>query len=87
MDANAHHCPFLNRSDERCGRHLSLDGLPHAFDHCFGHYLACPVYLERLVERRVRQVSSKLVPAPAAAEPGHAIANARVYHRLTIAGR
>ena len=50
-----HHCPFLNRPDDRCAEHFHLDDLGHAFAYCFDHYAACPVYVERLVERRVRQ--------------------------------
>jgi hypothetical protein len=51
----ADHCPFLNRSDCRCGEYLSLDRLGHAFGRCFGQYAACPVYAELLIERRVRR--------------------------------
>ena len=57
------HCPFLNRSDRRCSSFLSLDRITHAFDHCFGEYKACPVYLELLVERRVRRLCGLLSPA------------------------
>ena len=49
------HCPFLNRTDYRCGKHFRLDHLDHAFEFCFDRYTACPTYLERLVERRLRQ--------------------------------
>src|SRR3954451_12536994 len=56
------HCPFLNRSDRRCSSFLSLDRINHAFDHCFGEYKACPVYLELLVERRVRRLCGLLQP-------------------------
>ena len=57
------HCPFLNRSDRRCSSFLSLDRITHAFDHCFGDYKSCPVYLELLVERRVRRLCGLLAPA------------------------
>ena len=57
------HCPFLNRSDRRCSSFLSLDRIAHAFDHCFGEYKSCPVYLELLVERRVRRLCGLLSPA------------------------
>ena len=57
------HCPFLNRSDRRCSSFLSLDRITHAFDHCFGEYKSCPVYLELLVERRVRRLCGLLSPA------------------------
>ena len=49
------HCPFLNRADSRCGEHFHLDQLDHAFEFCFDRYTSCPTYLERLVERRLRQ--------------------------------
>jgi hypothetical protein len=61
------HCPFLNRSDRRCSDCLSLDRIDHAFDYCFGEYKACPVYLELLVERRVRRLCGLLTPPEAAA--------------------
>ena len=49
------HCPFLNRSDARCGNHLSLNHLGSAFDHCFGCYAGCATYQEMLAERRARR--------------------------------
>jgi hypothetical protein len=49
------HCPFLNRTDSRCGSHFTLERLEHAFEYCFDRYNACPVYLELLVERRIRR--------------------------------
>ena len=49
------HCPFLNRSDARCGNHLRLDQLGSAFDHCFGCYAGCATYQEMLAERRDRR--------------------------------
>jgi hypothetical protein len=55
MTDQGHHCPFLNRADSRCSRHFSLDSLGHAFDYCFDSYEGCSVYLELLVERRVRR--------------------------------
>ncbi|HEY7116963.1 MAG TPA: hypothetical protein VH475_10275 [Tepidisphaeraceae bacterium] len=54
-DDRGHHCPFLNRADARCSKHFSLDDLGHAFEYCFGYYEGCGVYLELLVERRVRR--------------------------------
>jgi hypothetical protein len=53
MTEQVHHCPFLNRADNRCSEHFSLDRLGHTFDYCFGYYEGCAVYLELLVERRV----------------------------------
>lgn len=55
MDAKQ--CPFVNRPDARCSGRLSIDSLHHAFDYCFSAYNTCPVYVERLLERRVRQIS------------------------------
>ena len=63
------HCPFLNRSDRRCSSFLSLDRIAHAFEHCFGEYQSCPMYLELLVERRVRRLSGLLAPSDRAAAP------------------
>ena len=63
------HCPFLNRSDRRCASFLKLDRLAHAFDHCFGEYKSCPMYLELLAERRVRRLCGLL--SPAGQESGH----------------
>lgn len=53
-----HHCPFLNRSDERCAGNFSLDRLNHALRHCFGDYASCSTYLELLVERRTRRAAA-----------------------------
>jgi hypothetical protein len=58
MSASVNHCPFLNRTDARCSKHFCLDHLQHAFKFCFDRYKACPVYLELLVERRVRRLSA-----------------------------
>lgn len=75
------HCPFLNRSDRRCSSFLSLDRINHAFDHCFGEYKACPVYLELLVERRVRRLCGLLSPAEQAPTDG---TNRRPVVQLTV---
>lgn len=55
MSERVNHCPFLNRSDDRCATHFSLDRLGSAFDHCFGSYGGCAAYQEMLAERRLRQ--------------------------------
>lgn len=60
MSDRSSHCPFLNRADARCSNHFSLDRLGHAFGYCFGQYQACPVYLELLVERRVRRLTGSV---------------------------
>lgn len=57
MPDTAHHCPFLNRADERCSSHFSLDRLQHAFKFCFDGYKSCPLYLQLFVERQVRRAS------------------------------
>jgi hypothetical protein len=62
MPDHEHHCPFLNRSDSRCGEHLKIDRLGHAFDFCFDVYAACPVYLELLIERRIKSADAPARP-------------------------
>jgi len=62
-DACADHCPFLNRRDARCGKHMSLQGLDHAFNYCFGRYQGCPVYFQMLIERRTRRGEVVRMPA------------------------
>jgi hypothetical protein len=57
MPERGRHCPFLNREDDRCAANFRVGRLTSAFDLCFGNYVACPTYLELLVERRVRQVT------------------------------
>ena len=52
MSERVNHCPFLNRSDARCGTHFSLDRLGSAFDQCFGTYSTCGTYQDMLAERR-----------------------------------
>jgi len=61
MENCAAHCPFLNRHDRRCSKHFSLDRLNSTFDHCFGSYKACSVYMELLVERQVRRATGEIV--------------------------
>ena len=64
------HCPFLNRSDARCGTHFSLDRLGTAFDHCFGCYADCPTYAEMLGERlERRQATTMAYPVSYAVAP------------------
>jgi hypothetical protein len=55
MPERGPHCPFLNKSDDRCSQHFHLDQLNYAFEHCFDRFITCPTYLERLVERRLRR--------------------------------
>ena len=54
------HCPFLNRADARCSDNFSIERLDHAFGYCFGQYRGCRVYLELLVERRVRRTTGRV---------------------------
>ena len=55
MPDTVEHCPFLNRSDERCAENFNIDHLQHAFRFCFGRYKTCPSYIDLLVERRIRR--------------------------------
>jgi hypothetical protein len=66
MSDHVQHCPFLNRSDARCSTNFSLEQLDNAYDYCFGSYAKCSVYLELLVERRLRRVreAAGLLPKP-----------------------
>jgi len=34
---------------------MSLAGLDHAFEYCFGRYQGCSVYFQMLIERRARR--------------------------------
>jgi hypothetical protein len=61
MPQHAPHCPFLNRADERCSAHFSLERLDHAFAYCFDSYHACPVYAQLLAERRERRAMGEVV--------------------------
>jgi hypothetical protein len=49
------HCPFLNRSDQRCSEMFNLDHLQHAFKFCFDDYHECPMYAQLLAERQGRR--------------------------------
>ena len=55
MADSVEHCPFLNRSDERCSENFNIDHLQYAFRFCFGRYKACPAYTQLLVERMARR--------------------------------
>ena len=55
MSDREHHCPFLNRSDNRCSRFFSMHDMQHAFEHCFNAYQSCGVYRELLAERQARR--------------------------------
>jgi len=85
MPDQSHHCPFLNRADARCSRHFSLDALGYAFDHCFGYYEGCGVYVELLVERRVRRARAHELDPAGGAHDVHTPHAPLV--QLTIAGR
>jgi hypothetical protein len=52
-----HQCPFVNRPDARCSGRLKIDRLDYAFEFCFDAYNTCPVYIERLLERRTRRAA------------------------------
>jgi hypothetical protein len=83
MPDRSHHCPFLNRADARCSKHFSIDALGYAFDHCFDYYEGCGVYLELLVERRVRRARGHDFDGAAA----DAYAHQAPFVQLTVAGR
>lgn len=55
MSQPAEHCPFLNRQDERCARHLRLGRIGHMMLHCCGAYDECPTYVGLLIERQVKR--------------------------------
>ena len=61
MPDNGHHCPFLNRADARCAEKFSIEHLDYAYRFCFDKYQTCPVYLELLVERKVKRVNGSVV--------------------------
>ena len=61
MSDHGQHCPFLNRSDDRCSTNFSLERLDNTYDYCFGQYATCPMYLEMLLERRIRRMQSGVV--------------------------
>ena len=65
VSEQGHHCPFLNRADSRCGEHLQIGQLDHAFEYCFDVYAACPVYLDLLIERRTKSADRLAEPAEA----------------------
>ena len=58
MSDREHHCPFLNRADHRCSAHFSIEGLQHAFEHCFHAYKSCHVYGQLLLERQSRRTQA-----------------------------
>jgi hypothetical protein len=70
MNERAHHCPFLNRADDRCSTNFSLDRLDHAFGYCFGSYAQCAMYAELLNERQYRR-SNAAQPVGAQADLSH----------------
>jgi hypothetical protein len=72
MSVQGQHCPFLNRADPRCAANFSLERLDHAFEYCFDRYQACPVYLDLLVERRVRRASDAADAQPSQPPNQHA---------------
>lgn len=83
MSDHGNHCPFLNRADARCSNFFSLERLDHAFEFCFNEYSQCRVYLELLVERRVRRMTGR-VASPERAD-GSAAAGPLV--QVTLHGR
>jgi len=45
-------CPYLDAGDARCGEHMSVDDLAHAFHYCFGEFLSCDVFKDKFIRRR-----------------------------------
>lgn len=43
-------CPFVDKRDQRCAGHLSLENISSAFAHCADQYEQCPVYGQLLSE-------------------------------------
>jgi hypothetical protein len=84
MPQHAPHCPFLNRADERCSQHFSLDRLDHAFRYCFDGYHACPVYAQLLTERRERRAAGDA--AGELGDANHAPQTSR-FVQVTLAAR
>jgi hypothetical protein len=58
MTENIEHCPFLNRSDRRCAKHLNISHLDHALEFCFDRFEQCPVYFQLADERKQRGQSA-----------------------------
>ena len=44
-------CPFINKADNRCANHWTLNNIMQAFGHCADSYTTCPVYRKMLVEQ------------------------------------
>ena len=84
MPDRVEHCPFLNRSDDRCAENFKIDHLQHAFKFCFGRYKTCPSYVELLIERRVRLSEAAERRASSAATASHG--NARFVQVTVSAG-
>src|SRR5262245_27579490 len=59
MNQDGRHCPVLNRADDRCASYFNLDALDHAYRYCFDRYKTCPLYIQLLVERRVRRADAQ----------------------------
>ena len=72
MSDSIHHCPFLNRCDDRCSTNFSLERLSNAYDYCVGDYAACGVYRELLTERRQRRAREAAELANHAWQPSDA---------------
>lgn len=61
MTDQEHHCPFLNRADDRCAEKMNLSALDYAYKFCFDNYKKCPVYMELLVDRRIKRLAAATV--------------------------
>ena len=89
MSEHVDQCPFLNRSDPRCGRHFRLENLQNAFRYCFGAFETCPQYAQLLMERRARRGGVRGEPAMAGEEALNewSTPRQRVVVEVTVGGR
>lgn len=71
-------CPFVNQPDARCAQRLSIERLDYAFAFCFDEYDCCPVYLDRLLEHRLRHVRGNVIVNPGLNAPANAYGPALV---------
>ena len=89
MSEQVDQCPFLNRSDPRCGRHFRLENLQNAFRYCFGAFETCPQYAQLLMERRARRggVRGEVVTVGEEAVNEWSTPRQRVVVEVTVGGR
>ncbi len=64
-------CPFVDQPDGRCAQRLSIERLEYAFGFCFDEYDCCPVYLDRLLEDRLKNIRANVIVDRQPMEPAH----------------